>query len=141
VARAPGCQCTHSGIWGAADEAVLITFIKREKNHLVTGGKKYAVSAHVWENIHIFMTFLWELVVPLVRFDSYSVDYYEVEDKYFKEYPFRINVSTNYVMKVRCKERFSIFLTGTEGKIANLFYSAQKNIRSMVFTYCRSEGT
>jgi hypothetical protein len=32
-------------------------------------------------------------VVPLVRFDSYSVDYYEVEDKYFKEYPFRINVS------------------------------------------------
>ena len=29
----------------------------------------------------------------LSRFDSYSVDYYEVEDKYFREYPFRINVS------------------------------------------------
>ena len=30
----------------------------------------------------------------LSRFDSYSVEYYEVEDKYFREYPFRINVST-----------------------------------------------
>lgn len=29
----------------------------------------------------------------LSRFDSYSVEYYEVEDKYFREYPFRINVS------------------------------------------------
>ena len=29
----------------------------------------------------------------LSRFDSYSVAYYDVEDKYFKEYPFRINVS------------------------------------------------
>jgi len=28
----------------------------------------------------------------LSRFDSYSVEYYEVEDKYFREYPFRINV-------------------------------------------------
>ncbi len=51
-------------------------------------------------------------MVPLVRFDSYSVDYYEVEDKYFKEYPFRINVSTNCVLRV------------------------QKNIRYMVFIYC-----
>ena len=29
----------------------------------------------------------------LSRFDSYSVDYYEVEDEFFREYPFRINVS------------------------------------------------
>ena len=29
----------------------------------------------------------------LSRFDSYSVDFYDTEDKYFKEYPFRINVS------------------------------------------------
>ena len=29
----------------------------------------------------------------LSRFDSYSVEYYEIEDKYFREYPFRINVS------------------------------------------------
>lgn len=29
----------------------------------------------------------------LSRFDSYSVDFYDVEDKYFREYPFRINVS------------------------------------------------
>ena len=29
----------------------------------------------------------------LSRFDSYSVDYYDAEDKYFREYPFRINVS------------------------------------------------
>jgi len=28
----------------------------------------------------------------LSRFDSYSVEYYDMEDKYFKEYPFRINV-------------------------------------------------
>lgn len=28
----------------------------------------------------------------LSRFDSYSVDYYEVEDEFFREYPFRINV-------------------------------------------------
>ena len=30
----------------------------------------------------------------LSRFDSYSVEYYEVEDEFFREYPFRINVST-----------------------------------------------
>ena len=29
----------------------------------------------------------------LSRFDSYSVDFYDVEDQYFREYPFRINVS------------------------------------------------
>jgi hypothetical protein len=29
----------------------------------------------------------------LSRFDSYSVAYYETEEKYFREYPFRINVS------------------------------------------------
>lgn len=29
----------------------------------------------------------------LSRFDSYSVDFYDVEDRYFREYPFRINVS------------------------------------------------
>ena len=29
----------------------------------------------------------------LSRFDSYSVDYYDAEDKYFRTYPFRINVS------------------------------------------------
>lgn len=29
----------------------------------------------------------------LSRFDSYSVDYYKTEEKYFMEYPFRINVS------------------------------------------------
>lgn len=28
----------------------------------------------------------------LSRFDSYSVDFYDIEDKYFREYPFRINV-------------------------------------------------
>ena len=30
----------------------------------------------------------------LSRFDSYSVAYYETEEKYFREYPVRINVST-----------------------------------------------
>ena len=29
----------------------------------------------------------------LSRFDSYSVDFYDAEDKYFRTYPFRINVS------------------------------------------------
>ena len=29
----------------------------------------------------------------LSRFDSYSVTYYDAEDKYFREYPFRISVS------------------------------------------------
>ena len=29
----------------------------------------------------------------LSRFDSYSVEYYNTEEKYFMEYPFRINVS------------------------------------------------
>merc|ERR1719222_368050 len=28
----------------------------------------------------------------LSRFDSYSVDFYDAEDKYFRTYPFRINV-------------------------------------------------
>ena len=32
----------------------------------------------------------------LSRFDSYSVDFYDVEDKYFREYPFRINVSFTF---------------------------------------------
>ena len=31
----------------------------------------------------------------LARFDSYSVEFYDAEDKYFKEYPFRINVIIN----------------------------------------------
>ena len=29
----------------------------------------------------------------LSRFDSYSVTFYDAEDKYFREYPFRISVS------------------------------------------------
>ena len=29
----------------------------------------------------------------LSRFDSYSVEYYDMEDKYFRDFPFRINVS------------------------------------------------
>ena len=36
----------------------------------------------------------------LSRFDSYSVEYYEVEDKYFREYPFRINVSQDMLKLV-----------------------------------------
>ncbi len=64
-------------------------------------------------------------MVTLVRFDSYSVDYYEVEDKYFKEYPFRINVSTNCVMREHCNKRLSIFQTGTDGKSLTFFNSVQ----------------
>lgn len=30
----------------------------------------------------------------LARFDSYSVDYYNLEDGFFREYPYRINVSS-----------------------------------------------
>ena len=39
----------------------------------------------------------------LSRFDSYSVDFYDVEDKYFREYPFRINVSWKsfYIIRER----------------------------------------
>jgi hypothetical protein len=33
----------------------------------------------------------------LSRFDSYSVAYYETEEKYFREYPFRINVSSFFL--------------------------------------------
>ena len=29
----------------------------------------------------------------LSRFDSYSVEFYSMEDKYFREYPYRVNVS------------------------------------------------
>ncbi len=29
----------------------------------------------------------------LSRYDSYSVRYYDVEDKYFRDYPYRVNVS------------------------------------------------
>ena len=32
----------------------------------------------------------------LSRFDSYSVEYYNTEEKYFMEYPFRINVSSTF---------------------------------------------
>lgn len=31
----------------------------------------------------------------LARFDSYSVDFYDNEDKYFRDLPYRINVSVN----------------------------------------------
>ncbi len=65
-------------------------------------------------------------MVLLVRFDSYSVDYYEVEDKYFKEYPFRINVSTNCVMRVRCNKRLSTSRRERTGKSLTLFYSVTK---------------
>ena len=34
----------------------------------------------------------------LSRFDSYSVEYYNTEEKYFMEYPFRINVSSTCLM-------------------------------------------
>ena len=29
----------------------------------------------------------------LSRYDSYSVEYYDTDDKYFREYPYRVNVS------------------------------------------------
>ena len=29
----------------------------------------------------------------LSRYDSYSVTYYDTDDKYFREYPYRVNVS------------------------------------------------
>lgn len=29
----------------------------------------------------------------LARFDSYSIKFYDLEDAYFREYPYRINVS------------------------------------------------
>ena len=29
----------------------------------------------------------------LARFDSYSIQFYDLEDSYFREYPFRISVS------------------------------------------------
>ena len=43
----------------------------------------------------------------LSRFDSYSVDYYNVEDEFFREYPFRINVSIfgKYPAVPSCHER------------------------------------
>ena len=31
----------------------------------------------------------------LARFDSYSVDFYALEDNFFREYPYRINVSNS----------------------------------------------
>ena len=31
----------------------------------------------------------------LSRYDSYSVTFYNMEDKYFREYPYRVNVSRN----------------------------------------------
>ena len=34
----------------------------------------------------------------LSRFDSYSVEYYNTEEKYFMEYPFRINVSPTFFL-------------------------------------------
>ena len=37
----------------------------------------------------------------LSRFDSYSVEYYNTEEKYFMEYPFRINVSSSCLMSVQ----------------------------------------
>ena len=39
----------------------------------------------------------------LSRFDSYSVAYYETEEKYFREYPFRINVSRFFSVKGRIR--------------------------------------
>ena len=35
----------------------------------------------------------------LARFDSYSVQFYEIEDGFFREYPYRVNVSYLYQYK------------------------------------------
>jgi len=40
----------------------------------------------------------------LSRFDSYSVDFYDAEDKYFKTYPFRINVVVSGELDFSSKE-------------------------------------
>ena len=43
----------------------------------------------------------------LSRFDSYSVEYYNTEEKYFMEYPFRINVSSSCLMSVQQETKLS----------------------------------
>ena len=36
----------------------------------------------------------------LSRYDSYSVEFYNMEDLYFREYPYRVNVSYNHLVHV-----------------------------------------
>jgi len=40
----------------------------------------------------------------LSRFDSYSVEYYNIEEKYFMEYPFRVNVVVSGALDYSSKE-------------------------------------
>ena len=34
----------------------------------------------------------------LSRYDSYSVTFYNMEDQYFREYPYRVNVRSNFII-------------------------------------------
>ena len=39
----------------------------------------------------------------LSRYDSYSVEFYNMEDLYFREYPYRVNVSFCRLLRINCE--------------------------------------
>ena len=53
----------------------------------------------------------------LSRYDSYSVEYYETDDLYFREYPYRVNVSQS--LNFLFVPKFTIYLHFCISKIAN----------------------
>ena len=39
----------------------------------------------------------------LSRYDSYSVEFYNMEDLYFREYPYRVNVRFYRLLRIDCE--------------------------------------
>ena len=44
----------------------------------------------------------------LSRYDSYSVTFYNMEDLYFREYPYRVNVRMNFLLADSVKKSYYI---------------------------------
>jgi hypothetical protein len=50
----------------------------------------------------------------LARFDSYSVQFYEIEDGFFREYPYRVNVSLLQFSIQKDKSQFFVRYTSSK---------------------------
>ena len=72
----------------------------------------------------------------LSRYDSYTVAYYDTEDLYFREYPYRVNVSfelicydihIRYILKVsRSRNKIVMLKLLTKNERMNLFFYHEK---------------
>ena len=62
----------------------------------------------------------------LSRYDSYSVTYYDTDDKYFREYPYRVNVSIVLYIIMN-----TVLLSAYSNVFVNFFYSVGKHLNKV----------